>query len=108
MDIVESNLYEEDFLSSFFDPTKDEFSSQTVYPNLKSSNAVDFDNSPFNFSLSEEESCSKVGREGGNPEEDEGFEGMSLTILGIGIGVTFIVLSRFCRGRDFRRFTEGQ
>ena len=106
---MDSNLYEEDFLSSFFDPTKDEFSTQTVYPNLKSSNAVDFDNSPFNFSLSEEEeSCSKVGREGGNPEEDEGFEGMFLAVISIGIGVTFIVLYRFCRGRDSRRFTKGQ
>ena len=79
MDTVEGNLYEEDFLSSFFDPIKDDFSiTQTA--SLKSASnpaAVDFDSSPFNFSLSEEEEllcCSS--REGGNPEEDEGFEGM--------------------------------
>lgn len=77
MDVMEASLCEDDLLSTFFDTTKDaEFSAnQTVYPNQKFSSALDFENSSFSLSPSSESSC-KVGREGGNPEEDEGFEGM--------------------------------
>ncbi len=74
---MEVNLYEDEFLSSIFEPAKEEFSAtRTFYPHLKSSiNAVDLDESLLSLSPSEEDYC-KIGREGGNPEEDEGFEGM--------------------------------
>ena len=72
---MEANLYEDEFLSSIFEPTKEEFlATQTFYPNLKTSiSAVDLDESLLSLSPLED-SC-KLGREGGNPEEDEGFEG---------------------------------
>lgn len=108
MDVVDANLYEEDqdFFSSFFDTAKDDFSSnQIVYPNLKlSANAIDLENSCSPL----REDSSKIGREGGNPEEDEGFEGMSnvsfTMLLFIKILVFFLV--RLCRRGDYRRFAE--
>ena len=79
MDNMEVNLCEEDLLSSIFEPPKDEFSASQAYYHDFKPNAVDLVNPPLDLPLLAVENPKKPGREGGNPEEDEGFEGTCAT-----------------------------
>lgn len=75
---METTFYEDDFLSSIvFNEKKDDFyANQSFFtdPNLLKVSELD-GSAPLSLSPLREELC-KVVREGGNPEEDEGFEGM--------------------------------
>lgn len=70
---METTFNDDDFFSIVFNDKKDDFyANQSFFdPNLVSESDG---SAPLSLSPLREELC-KVVREGGNPEEDEGFEG---------------------------------